>query len=132
VTSLSTELEILLFSACLYIIQVVIAALEADLRNGVAWGLGNRSDNPSEPREWGERARRAYANMAENLLPFACIVLVVQGSGNSGEWSSIGALVFFYSRVAHAVLYIAGITVLRSIAYFGGLIGMAMMIYQIV
>jgi len=131
-TSLSTELEMLLFSACLYVIQVLVPALEEDLKNGIAWGLSNRSNNPSEPTEWGERAKRACTNMAENLLPFACVVIVVQGSGNSGEWSMIGALVFFYSRLAHAVLYIAGITVLRSIAYFGGLFGMAMMIYQVV
>ena len=131
-TSLSTELEMLLLSACLYVIQVLVPAAATDLKNGRAWGLSNRSNNPSESTEWGERSKRACANMAENLLPFACLVLVVEGSGNSGEWSMIGALVFFYSRLAHAILYIAGITILRSIAYLGGLIGMAMMIYQVV
>lgn len=130
-TSLSTELEMLLLSAGLYIIQVLLPAMEADLRNGIAWGLSNRSDSPSDAVEWGERAKRACTNMAENLLPFACIVMVVQASGNGGEWSIIGALVFFYSRLAHAILYVAGITVLRSIAYFGGLIGMGMMVYQV-
>lgn len=131
-TSLSTELEMLLLSACLYVIQVLVPAAATDLKNGRAWGLSNRSNNPPESTEWGERSKRACANMAENLLPFACLVLVVEGSGNSGEWSMIGALVFFYSRLAHAILYIAGITILRSIAYLGGLIGMAMMIYQVV
>jgi uncharacterized MAPEG superfamily protein len=70
--------------------------------------------------------------MAENLLPFACLVLIVQTSGHGGEMSALGALVFFYSRVSHAILYVAGVTVLRSLAYGGGLIGMGMMIYQVV
>jgi len=131
-TSLSTELEMLLLSAVLYVIQVSLPALEADFRNGLAWGMSNRSDNPTEAAAWGDRASRAVQNMAENLLPFACLVLIVQTSGNSGEMSALGALVFFYSRVSHALLYLAGITVLRSLAYFGGLIGMGMMIYQVV
>ena len=131
-TSLSTELEMLLLSVVLYFIQIVLPALEADVRNGVAWGLGNRSDSPTESVAWGDRAKRAAQNMAENLLLFAGLVLIVQTSGNSGEMSALGALVFFYSRVAHAILYVAGITVLRSLAYGGGLIGMGMMIYQVV
>ncbi|MBL4679092.1 MAG: MAPEG family protein [Pseudomonadales bacterium] len=131
-TSLSTELEMLLFSTVLYIIQILLPAMEADVRNGLGWGLSNRSDNPTDAAAWGDRASRAVQNMAENLLPFACIVLIVQTSGNSGEMSALGALVFFYSQVSHALLYLAGITVLRSLAYFGGLIGMGMMIYQVV
>lgn len=131
-TSLSTELEMLLFSTILYVIQILLPALEADLRNGVAWGLSNREDSPSGAAAWGERANRAARNMAENLLPFACLVLIAQTSGLSGEMSALGALVFFYSRAAHAILYVAGITVLRSLAYFGGLIGMGMMISQFV
>ncbi len=131
-TSLGSELEMLLLSTVLYAFQVMLPALEADLRNGFAWGLSNRSDNPTESSPWGERASRAAQNMAENLLPFACLVLIVQTSGNSGEMSALGALVFFYSRVAHGILYVAGITVLRSLAYFGGMIGLGMMIYQVV
>jgi len=131
-TSLSIELEMLLLSTVLYVLQVLLPAMEADVRNGLAWGLSNRNDSPTDTVAWGERATRSAQNMAENLLPFACIVLIAQTSGNAGEMSALGALVFFYSRVAHAILYVAGITVLRSIAYFGGLIGMGMMIYQVV
>ena len=130
-TPLSTELEMLLLSTILYFIQIMIPAAEADIKNGIAWGLSNRVDNPSEPSDWGGRANRAAKNMAENLMLFICIVVIVQTSGHSGEMSALGAMVFFYSRVAHAILYVAGITVLRSLAFFGGLIGMGMMVYQV-
>jgi uncharacterized MAPEG superfamily protein len=129
-TSLNTEMEMLLWSALLYIVQVLIAAVATDLKNGVAWGLGNRDDIPASSGFVG-RSQRAYSNMAENLLPFACIALLVQSTGNTGEMSALGASVFFYSRVLHAGFYLAGITVVRSLAYFGGLAGMGMMVYQV-
>ncbi len=129
-TSLNLELEMLLWSAFLYIAQIAIAASAADVRNGLAWGLGNRDNTPS-CTGWVGRSERAYRNMAESLLPFACLVVIIQGSGTAGEWSALGASVFFFSRLAYAALYLAGITVLRSLAYFGGLAGIGLMIYQI-
>ncbi len=129
-TSLNTEMEMLLWSALLYIGQVLIAAMAADLKNGMAWGLSNRDDIPATSGFIG-RAERAYANMAENLLPFACIALLIQGTDSNGAMSALGASIFFYSRVLHAGLYLAGVTVLRSIAYFAGLAGIGLMVYQI-
>ena len=69
--------------------------------------------------------------MAENLLPFACLVLVAYNSGRAGELSALGAQVFFLSRLAYALLYIGGVTYLRSLAYFGGLTGMGMIFVQV-
>ncbi len=129
-TPLSIELEMLIWSALLYIAQILIPAAAADLRNGVRWGLSNR-DEISPSSGWEARAERAYRNMAENLLPFACVVFAVQVSGLNGEMSALGASLFFFSRFAYAVLYISGVTVLRSIAYFGGIIGIGMVVYQI-
>ncbi len=129
--SLGTELEMLVWSALLYVVQIMIPAMEADVRNGVAWGLGNRDGDPSEPAAWAARAQRAHRNMAESLLPFVCLIVASQSLGASGEWSALGATVFFFSRLAHAFFYVAGITVVRSLAYFGGLIGMGMIVYQV-
>ncbi len=52
-TSLNTEMEMLLWSALLYIAQVLIAAVAADIKNGPAWALSNRNNMPAwqlEPR----------------------------------------------------------------------------------
>ena len=129
-TSLNTEMEMLLWSALLYIAQVLVAAMAADIKNGAAWGLSNRDTMPATSDFIG-RSQRAYHNMAESLLPFACIALLVQSTGSTGDMSALGASIFFFSRVLHAGLYLAGITVLRSLAYFAGLVGMGMMVYQV-
>ena len=126
---LSTELEMLLWSALLYIAQILIPAAAADLRNGVRWGLGNRDEIPPSSG-WEARAERAYRNMAESLLPFACVVIAVDASGLNGAMSALGATVFLFSRLTYAVLYLAGVTVLRSIAYMAGLIGIGLIVYQ--
>ncbi len=129
-TDLPMELTMLLWASILYVLQILVAAVVADLQNGVAWGLGNRENIPTVPG-WGGRAQRAYVNMAESLLPFACLVLIAHGSDRLGELSILGAQIFLVSRVLYAILYVAGIKILRSLAYFGGLAGMTLIVIQI-
>ncbi len=129
-TGLSMELTMLLWATLLYVAQILPAALAADIQNGLAWGLGNRDHIPDVPG-WGGRAKRAHENMAESLLPFACLVLIAESAGLTGDLSALGAQVFLVSRLAHALFYIAGVTVARSLAYFGGLAGMGMVAVQL-
>lgn len=126
----SMELTMLMWASILYVVQILLGALAADMKNGIAWGLGNRENIP-ELEGWGGRAQRAYMNMAESLLPFACLVLIAYSLDRTGEWSVLGAEIFLLSRLAYAVLYVAGIKVLRSLAYFGGLAGMTLIIVQL-
>jgi len=126
----SMELTMLMWASILYVLQIMIAALAADIQNGVAWGLGNREVIPALPG-WGGRAQRAHVNMAESLLPFACLVLIAFSLGRTGELSVLGAEIFLVSRLAYAVLYIAGIKILRSLAYFGGIAGMVLIVVQL-
>jgi uncharacterized MAPEG superfamily protein len=126
----SMELTMLMWASILYVVQILIAALAADIQNGLAWGLGNREEIPAV-EGWGGRAKRAHVNMSESLLPFACLVLIAYTLGRTGELSTLGAEIFLVSRLAHAVLYIAGVKVLRSLAYFGGLVGILLIIVQL-
>jgi len=126
----SIELTMLMWASILYVLQIGITAMVADMRNGLAWGLGNREESP-ELEGWGGRAQRAYKNMAENLLPFACLVLIAYSLGRTGEMSVMGAELFVVSRMAFALFYVAGIKYLRALAYFGGLVGMIMIVIQL-
>ncbi len=127
---LSMELTMLMWASILYVVQVMIGALAADIQNGLAWGLGNRENIPAVAG-WGGRAQRAYVNMSESLLPFACLILIAHSLDRTGELSALGAQIFLVSRLAHALLYLAGIKVLRSLAYFGGIVGMVLIIVQL-
>ena len=61
--------------------------------------------------------------MLENFPHFAALVLVAHVSGLSNAQTAIGATVFFWARVAHAVVYTAGVWRLRALAYFAGVGG---------
>ena len=57
---------------------------------------------------WVNRANRAHLNAVENLAPFAVVVLVAHATGVSSATTEICAAVYFYARVAHAVIHISG------------------------
>ena len=59
------------------------------------------------------------------------LVLIAYGLGRTGELSVLGAELFLASRLAIAVLYIAGVRYLRTLAYFGGLVGMVLIVVQL-
>src|SRR5437773_10882333 len=82
--------------------------------------LGNRETPPALP-PWAERARRAQRNMLENFPHFAALVLVAHVAGVANATTALGATIFFWARLAHAIIYISGIWRLRAIAFFAGL-----------
>jgi len=120
---MTTELQMLVYSALLLVVQSFIALAPALQSKGLVWGLGNR-DEPAELAPWGERAVRAQRNMIENLVPFAALVLAAHAAGVSNEATARGALLFFWGRVAFTGIYIAGIPYLRTLAFAVGLVGM--------
>jgi uncharacterized MAPEG superfamily protein len=128
---LTIELNVLLWSTILYLAHILVAAVGADASNGIAWAVGNRETQPELP-QWVSRARRAQANLAENLLPFACLVLVAHESGNVGCWSALGAQIFLASRIAFWFFYLAGVKVFRTLAYLCGVVGIGMVAFQFI
>ena len=62
---------------------------------------------------------------------FTAVVLVANMAGVSNETTVLGASIFFYARVAHAIIYAAGWPMIRPLAYFIGLYGMAIIAIEI-
>jgi uncharacterized MAPEG superfamily protein len=101
----------------------------------MVWGLADTVGYPKNPPklpDWAERAQRAHMNMVENLAPFAALVLVAQASGRAGPATAMAATLFFWSRVAHAIVFIAGMPWLRTLAFLGGVVGMAIIFFAII
>ena len=119
---MSTDLYVLTWTVILFVIVVFIPSTGRIVAHGFPWGLGNRDTTPDEPA-WIARAERAARNLAENLLPFAILVLVANVSGSANEATASGATLFLAARVVHAASYIAGIPYLRTLAFAVGLVG---------
>ena len=97
---------------------------------GAVWAAGNREAPLSVPA-WTERAVKAHANLIESLPPFAILVLVAHVSGKADAATALGATIFFWGRVAHLAIYVAGIVYLRTIAWFGAWVGGAIILAQL-
>ncbi len=120
---MAMELKMLTLASLLTVVLALVGAAALILQRGLQYGFGNRDQ--SEPLSpWGERALRAHRNMLENLPPFAALVLVAQVAGVANEATAWGAVLFFWGRVAHAVIYIAGVPYLRTAAFVVSLSGM--------
>ena len=122
---MTTDLWMLFATAPLAWVLILVAAGPGLMKNGLGWAMGNRDSAPP-PAPWEARAKRASANMQENIALFAILVLVAHVSGRHGDLSALGAIVFFAARVAHAVVYIAGIPGVRTIAWAVSIVGMGM------
>ena len=122
---MSPELKYLLFSVVLTFVQVLIAAMAANQVVGLTTLAGNRDDLPVMSGFAG-RARRAHLNMIENMVLFSALVLIAAAAGKANATTAMGAMIFFWARLAYAVIYLIGIPWLRTLAWFVSVIGMAM------
>ena len=100
-----------------------------------SWGLiatVSYPENPPDVPGWARRLQRARNNMVENLVPFAALVLVAQAADVSTGMTVFGAALFFYSRLAHALVYTLGIPWVRTLTFTGGYVGMLLILVALV
>ncbi|WP_445682358.1 MAPEG family protein [Radicibacter daui] len=97
---------------------------------GNAGLMSNRDDIPA-PTGAAGRGLRAHRNLIENLVPFAVAVLVAHTLGISNGVTTAGAWLFLAARLVHAITYIAGIKVVRTLSWFAGVIGTLLILSQI-
>lgn len=94
-------------------------------------GITSNRDQVAEPAGFAGRGLRAHRNLLENLLPFAILVLIAAHLHLSNQFTVLAAEVFLAARLVHALSYLAGITVLRTIAYNVGLLATLVFLVQL-
>lgn len=127
---MSPDLKYLLFSTILCFVQVLIAASGANTQVGLNTLAGNRDSLP-DITGWAGRAKRAHLNMIENLVLFAALVLIAAAAGKANATTAMGAMIFFWARLAYAIIYVIGIPWLRTVVWFISVIGMAMIAWAL-
>jgi uncharacterized MAPEG superfamily protein len=125
------ELMLLVWATLLAVVQAVVAVQGAMMQVGLPALAGNREGMP-EIKGWGGRAARAHRNMIENLVLFAALVLVAVAAGKTNDTTLLGAQIFFWARLAYALVYIAGIAWLRTGVWAVSVVGMAMIFLQLI
>jgi uncharacterized MAPEG superfamily protein len=124
------ELMLLAWAVILTLAQMLIAATGAASQYGPMPLFGNR-EGLSVLTGWAGRAYRAHHNMLENLVLFAALVLVAVVAQKTNDKTLLGAQLFFWARLAYAVIYLAGIPYLRTAAWLVSVIGLVIIFLQL-
>lgn len=125
------ELTLLVWAVVLTFVQMLVAVSGAALQVGVPALVGNR-EGLATCSGWVGRSQRAHRNMLENLVLFAALVLVAVLAQKTNSTTLIGAQIFFWARVAYALIYLIGIPWLRTAVWTVSVIGLAMIASQVV
>lgn len=99
------------------------------------WGLTaavGYPENPPAQSPWARRLMKAHANAVENLVVFAALVLAAHALGISNAAIATAAMVYFWARVAHAVVYTFALPWLRTLAFTAGFLAQATIAWQII
>ena len=124
------ELMLLAWAVALTLVQMLVAASGAASQVGVMPLFGNREGLPGLTG-WAGRAYRAHHNMLESLVLFAALVLICAMTNKTNSTTLLGAQLFFWARLAYAVIYVAGISYLRTAAWLVSIIGLVLIFLQL-
>jgi len=105
---MKTELLYLLLTAILTGVLWIPVVLGYTSSRGIPTPSDYKTAPTSALPDWVNRANRAHLNAVENLAPFAVVVLIAQATGVSSSVTQICAAVYFYARLAHAVIHLGG------------------------
>ena len=93
--------------------------------------LKNPEPDVRPEADWAYRLASAHRNAIENLVVFAPLAIAVHVLGLGTALTAGAAMAFFWSRVAHALIYTFGIPLLRTIAFVVGFAAQVVMILRI-
>jgi uncharacterized MAPEG superfamily protein len=102
---------------------------------GLSGALANPSRHDKPQAEWANRMMFAHDNAVENLIIFAPLVLILNAIDYSSMTTVIACNVYFWSRLAHAIVYTAGIPVFRTLTWLVGFfaqVALALAIFKLV
>jgi uncharacterized MAPEG superfamily protein len=105
--------------------------LDRMMVRGLMGTLANPSPNDKPQSAWAQRLMAAHGNAVENLVIFTPLVLVAQATGTLNANTALACALYFWSRLAHFIVYTLGVPVLRTLAFFGGFIAQVILALSI-
>ena len=100
-------------------IAIFTQQIQADKVGGAKYALSNREQGHQFKGATALTGRltRSVRNHVEGLMIFTPLVLIATATNVSNVWTQYAAIAYFMSRALHFLLYAAGITPFRSLAW---------------
>ena len=119
---MTPDLTYLAYTAVLTAILWIPYIVGMTMSAGLITAEGYKDPTPPELPAWVKRCNRAHLNAVESIAPFAVLILIAHVIGAANETTAMWAMVFFFARLAHAVVYWLGAPYVRTLVFAVGLI----------
>jgi uncharacterized MAPEG superfamily protein len=132
---MTTELVWLTLTVALTGLMWVPYIVDRIMVRGLMGAMDNPSTKAAPHSSWAFRLYLAHANAVENLVVFATLVLTANAIGISSRVTVTACAVYFWARLAHAIVYAFGTPVLRTLCFAIGFLAqvvMALAIFEVV
>jgi uncharacterized MAPEG superfamily protein len=129
---MSTDLKYLALTAILTAtlwIPYVVAQVKT---NGPLKPENYIDPTPRPLPDWGKRANRTYVNAVETFAPFAALVIVAHLAGKANAMTAFWATCYFWLRLAHAVVFLLGFPLVRTVLFTLGYIAVAGLFWEVI
>ncbi|HZG64865.1 MAG TPA: MAPEG family protein [Rubrobacteraceae bacterium] len=125
---MTVELKMLTLSVVLGIVQIVAASHAASLQRGYQWTASSRDEKVPPLQGVAGRLDRALRNFLETFPLFAAVVLAAHVTDTHNALTALGAQLYFWARLAYALLYAAGVPVVRSLVWNVATVGILLLV----
>jgi uncharacterized MAPEG superfamily protein len=118
----------LVLSVSLYILMIGIQDVLSTRQYGLGPLVGPRDTLP-KPNILVGRAKRMNQNMLEGLAMFTPLALLAIHTDTVG--ATLGAAIFFWSRVIYVPMYLYGVRVGRTLVWVASIAGLIVMVVRL-
>jgi uncharacterized MAPEG superfamily protein len=125
---MTTELNMLMWSVVLGLVQIAIAAICSVGQRGLVWAASARDEVKPPLTGIGGRLDRARANFLETFPLFLAVVVAAHLLQRHDATTVLGAQLYFWARLAHLPVYAAGIPYLRTLTWAVSIVGIVMVL----
>ncbi|MCB1448792.1 MAG: MAPEG family protein [Nitratireductor sp.] len=128
---MSLEMGYLVLATVLLLVHVSIQSFALKAQTGNRYTIGSR-DEEIRPTGMAARAKRALNNYLETFPAFIALALAVEVTGKADWWTSLGAALWFWTRVAYLPAYMSGLPWARTFIWNASMVGLVVIIVRLV
>jgi uncharacterized MAPEG superfamily protein len=129
---MSIELRYLAYTAFLTAALWIPYIISQVQTNGLLTPANYVDPTPRKVPLWGMRANRAQLNAVEAFAPFAALVLIAHVDSKENAMTAFWAISFFWLRLIHAVVYLAGLPFIRTVVFTLGFVAVCGLFWEVV
>jgi uncharacterized MAPEG superfamily protein len=129
--AMSRELMWLMLTVIMTGLMWLPYTIDRVMVRGLMGAMANPSRKDKPQSAWAMRLYFAHTNAIENLVIFAPLVLILDSMGHSTESTVIACTVYFWARLAHAIVYTMGVPVLRTLAFSVGFVAQVALVFAV-